>query len=234
MIRRRIFVPILFIALLIFTVNHLFSDAVNDSDKPLDTSDEKASPVNPMDPAEPLYKVVIDPGHGGTDPGADGASGRVEKDFNLQLSLKVKELLEKESKIQVNLTRIDDTFISSIDRERVEFANELEADLFISIHGNTYTDPSVSGTETYYYDEASLSFAEVIHHHVVKATGFRDRGVKQEDYFVVKETNMPAVLIEVGYLTHPKEEQKMWEDEFQKQVAVSIVEGIKEYLEIHN
>ena len=178
----------------------------------------------------PGFKIVIDPGHGGQDPGAKGTSGQYEKDFTLQLALKVKELAERETQLQIFLTRTDDRTISSIDRERPKFANHLGADLFISIHGNTYTDPSVFGTETFYYREESLPFATIMHKNLLNATGSKDRGVKKEAFFVVKDTVMPAVLLEVGYLTNPNEEQKMWKDDYQYRVASSIIEGINEYL----
>lgn len=93
---------------------------------------------------ETAYKVVIDSGHGGKDNGATGASGNFEKDFTLQVALKVEELAKQEPQIEVVLTRSEDRFISSIDRERPEIGNQLGADLFISIHGNTYEDASVS------------------------------------------------------------------------------------------
>src|SRR5690606_9489520 len=96
-------------------------------------------------------------------------------------------------------------------------------------HGNTFQDSSVSGTETFYYNKSSKSFAKIIHKHLAEATGFRDRGVKREEFFVVKETNMPAVLLEIGYLTNPHEESVMLTDEFQYKVASAIVDGIKEY-----
>ncbi|ERM18898.1 hypothetical protein P615_01100 [Brevibacillus laterosporus PE36] len=132
--------------------------------------------------------------------------------------------------MKVYLTRSDDSFLSSIDRKRTEFANQMGADLFLSIHGNTYTDSTVSGTETYYYRPESLPFAKSIHKHVIEATGFHDRGVKKEDFFVVKDTKMPAVLLEVGYVTNPMEEQKLLKEDFQYRIATSIIEGIQVYL----
>ncbi|MGG4495479.1 N-acetylmuramoyl-L-alanine amidase family protein [Brevibacillus reuszeri] len=179
------------------------------------------------------FKVVIDPGHGGKDRGATGASGSFEKDFTLKLARKVEELAKQEPRIQVYMTRTDDRFISSVDRERPTFANDLGADLFISIHGNTYEDPGVSGTETYFYHENSLSLADIMQRQVVQASGFRDRGVKHGDYFVLQETDMPAVLIETGYLTNPQEENAMLTEDVQSRIAASILEGIREYLNLH-
>lgn len=179
-----------------------------------------------------IFTVVIDPGHGGKDVGATGVGDLYEKDFTLSLSKKVKDILEKEEKIEVYMTREEDTFISTVDKYRPEFANELDADLFISIHGNTYEDSNVSGTEAYYYNEKFKSFAEIIYNNVVSSTGFNDRGIKSKDLFVVRYTDMPSVLLEIGYMTNPQEEQLMFNDEFQSSVAESICDGVKEYLEI--
>lgn len=178
-------------------------------------------------------KVVIDPGHGGKDNGATGASGKFEKDFTLQVALKVEELAKQEPQIEVILTRSEDRFISSIDRERPEIGNQLRADLFISIHGNTYEDSSVSGAETYYYHEDSLFLAEILQKHIVQTSGFRDRGVKKEDFFVLKDSNMPAALIEMGYLTNPQEENEMLTEDFQYRMASAILDGIKEALNLN-
>jgi beta-glucosidase/6-phospho-beta-glucosidase/beta-galactosidase len=110
-----------------------------------------------------------------------------------------------------------------------KYANEINADLFVSIHGNTFDDSSVTGTETFYYHNFSKSFAEIIHNHLIQATGFKDRGVKKEEFFVLTDTDMPAVLLEIGYLTNPQDESEMLTEAFQTRVAQAIVDGIKEY-----
>lgn len=222
-VKRRVrFIGIVSLLILIFlTWNNNIQGDTNkqDDDKGLDTTEE-------------TFKVVIDPGHGGKDVGATGTSSLYEKDFTLSLSKKVNELLEKEEKIEVYMTREDDTFISTEDKYRAKFANELDADLYISIHGNTFESPNVSGTESYYYHEKFKSFAEIMHKNVVSSTGFNDRGVRKKDLFVVRYTDMPSILLEIGYLTNPQEEQIMLNDEFQYSVAESICDGVKEYLEI--
>lgn len=177
------------------------------------------------------FKVVIDPGHGGKDNGATGAGGQYEKSFTLSLSKKMEKMLEQESEMEVFMTRTDDSFISQESRYRPKYANNHNADVFVSIHGNTFSNPSVSGTETFYYHNNSRQFAQILQKHVVEAGGFRDRGIKKKDLFVVRDTNMPAALIEVGYLTNPDNESIMRTDGFQSRVAASIVEGIKEYKE---
>ncbi|WP_047980261.1 N-acetylmuramoyl-L-alanine amidase family protein [Ornithinibacillus contaminans] len=193
-----------------------------------DTVTEKDGNSGEIDP----FKVVIDAGHGGVDPGSIGASGSYEKDFTLSVSKKVASLLEQDSKIAVSMTREADEFLSSEARERPNFANDLGADVFVSIHANTFTDPTVSGTETYYYHSNSKTFANKIHQYLIEATGYNDRGVKKENYFVLKDTTMPAVLLEIGYLTNPQDEQQMLTDDFQLSVAKAIVKGIKAYLGI--
>ncbi|MEK4005929.1 N-acetylmuramoyl-L-alanine amidase family protein [Paenibacillus sp. FSL H3-0333] len=177
-----------------------------------------------------VYKVVVDPGHGGEDPGAVSVSGRLEKDFNLSLSEKIAAQVEQDPQLEILLTRTGDAFISSQELFRPQFANNLAADLFISIHGNTYEEASASGTETFYYHEESLAWAETIHKHVIQATGLKDRGVKKGNYFVLRDTVMPSVLLELGYLTNPGDEAKMWTSGFQESVSSAVVDGIREYL----
>jgi len=175
------------------------------------------------------YKIVIDAGHGDQDPGAISVNNRKEKDFNLALALKVKALLEQVDGVEVYLTRSDDTFVSLDDR--ANFANNLGADAFISIHANTFTAAS-QGTETYYWNSFSKDLADIIHQHVLAATGFPDRKVQRNDYRVVKATQMPGILVEVGFLSNVIEEALLYTPEFQDKVAASIVDGIKEYFQL--
>lgn len=180
---------------------------------------------------ERQYTIVIDPGHGGKDPGSTGVSGQFEKAFTLSLSQKLAALLKTDTRFLVFMTRDDDSFLSSESLFRPQFANDLDADMFISIHGNTFESPDASGTESFYYHDESMPFAEIIHKHAAEATGFTDRGYKQEGYYVIRETEMPSVLIEIGYMTNPDNEREMWKDDFQNRVAQAIVNGINEYVE---
>lgn len=174
------------------------------------------------------YKVVLDAGHGGSDPGALSFSKRLEKDFNLSLTLKVAELLQADPNIQVVLTRQGDETLSL--EERVKIANASNADLFVSIHANYVDNPSTSGTETYYYNDHSKNLADIMHKHLLQATGFLDRKVRKERFYVIRYTTMPAILCEVGFISNPEQEQLMYDDAWQEQVAASIVAGIKDYL----
>lgn len=212
---------ILFFTLFLFSIL-IFSACTSNHDNNNDKLDNSKNSYT-------AFKVVIDAGHGGKDFGASGASGQYEKDFTLSVAKKVEKLLRQEPAIEVFMTRTNDIFLSQESRFRPKYANKLNADVFISIHGNTFSNPDISGTETFYYHKNSLLLAETLQKHVVEATGFRDRGVMKKDLFVVKDTKMPAALIEVGYLTNLEDESKMWTDDFQNRVATSIVEGITEY-----
>ncbi len=174
-------------------------------------------------------KVAIDAGHGAHDPGAISITGKHEKDFTLAMAKKVYALLSKDSRIEILMTRSDDTFVELNDR--VAFANDNRVDLFLSIHGNNFK-PAINGVETYYNREDSLDFAKLIHKHTLEASGFADRGVRKADYRVITYTTMPAVLLEVGYLSNKENEAVMYQEAFQNQVAASLASAIKEYLNI--
>lgn len=173
------------------------------------------------------YKIVIDAGHGGKDPGADGASGNREQAYTLALATKVFDLLRQEPQFEPYMTRTDDTFVELEDRAKL--ANDLGADAFVSIHGNTYTDPNVSGTESYYYADDSRPLAVEVHKQLAKATGFQDRGVKREGWKVLTQSNDLAILLEVGFLTNPNDEAQMLSEAHQNRTAQAIVDGIKNY-----
>lgn len=197
-----------------------------------DTSDFD-SPIQAPSAGEQGRKIVmIDPGHGGSDPGTTSISNKHEKDFNLALSLKVQELLLKEPEIEVLMTRDSDVYPTRT--ERVQFANKLNADVFVSIHGNSVLEsPQANGTETYYYQRSSSKeLANAIHKRLIKAVGLKDRGVKEKSLQVIRETKMAAVLLEVGFLSNISDEKAMLSDTGQYKAAQAIVDGIKEYLSI--
>ncbi|MCQ6560320.1 N-acetylmuramoyl-L-alanine amidase [Paenibacillus mendelii] len=181
-------------------------------------------------PANGIFKVVIDAGHGGKDPGAPAVNGRHEKEFNLAVALKVKALLDKEPKLKGYMTRANDTFIE-LDG-RVKIANDLKADLFVSIHANRASSASVTGTETYYTRANSKEFANIMHKHLVTATGFKDRSVRTANFRVIKYTTMPAVLLEVGYLSNKSDTAALYTEAKQNRIAEEIVAAMKEYLKV--
>lgn len=179
-------------------------------------------------------RVVLDPGHGGHDVGTIGVSGRYEKDLVLNIALLTREaLIDQSTKAGVHLdvwmTREDDRFISDVNHERAKMVYEHGGDVFISIHANSFTDPRVSGTETYYYESNALMLARIMQRALVQATGFNDRGIRQADFYMLKETGLPAILLELGYVTNEAEEKKLWDDSVQKKIAKAIAEGVLEY-----
>ncbi|WP_410514747.1 N-acetylmuramoyl-L-alanine amidase family protein [Paenibacillus sp. BR2-3] len=192
-----------------------------------------AAPAATVPPAVVSGKkrIVIDAGHGGKDPGGISVNKRKEKDFALATALKIEELLKNDPDIEVVLTRSDDSYPTLQDRVRI--ANNLNADLFLSIHANSIpagSKSNPSGTETYYTRNESLQFAEIVHKYLVPATGLSDRGVRQSSLHVTRETKMPAILLECGYLSNANDEALLYSEDFQQRVAEAIVAGIKEYL----
>ena len=177
--------------------------------------------------------IVIDAGHGDEDPGSS-ISNVDEKDLNLQIALKLKSALEEEG-YEVMMTRSDDTYLTLT--ERAEFDNEVEADLFISIHQNSYIDDStVSGIEVYYNEstktESDEVLAQFIQTELVETTGARDRGIRAYDELVVtRKTEMPACLVELGYMTNKSELSLLQSDAYQYKLVTGMVNGINQFFE---
>ncbi|WP_434751148.1 N-acetylmuramoyl-L-alanine amidase [Paenibacillus amylolyticus] len=188
-------------------------------------------PVSPGGNDSGKQVVVIDAGHGGKDPGTIGISNTQEKDFTLPLALKVQSLLLQEPDIDVVMTRETDVYPTR--PERVKLANTLNADVFVSIHGNSVkASPLTTGTETFYYKRnSSKTLADIVHRHLIQALGFKDRGVKNGNLEVLRDTTMPAVLLEIGFLSNLAEEQAMLSENVQNTAAQAIVDGIKEFLQ---
>lgn len=179
-------------------------------------------------------KIVIDPGHGGTDPGAVGPTGKQEKDVTLKVGLKVRDLLQSYG-FTVIMTRTGDYRLDenpSTDLlKRAKVANDNNADLFVSIHSNSFSDPSANGTETFYYTSEPIGstaqkLASSIQGKLVSALGLANRRVEPNNLSVLRNTNMPAVLTELAFISNPKEEALLITNDFQDKAARAIVEGI--------
>ncbi|MFM1653855.1 N-acetylmuramoyl-L-alanine amidase [Brevibacillus sp. B_LB10_24] len=174
------------------------------------------------------FLIVVDAGHGGHDSGALGIAGNKEKDYNLAVANRVVELLKQYPEFQVVATRSTDVFLEL--SERVQIANDYDADVFLSIHANSF-QPQTRGTETYYYNANSKQLAEIVHRHLIGATQFPNRGVQTSGFYVIKNTKMPAVLTETGFLTNSVENAKLMDPKFQDQVARALAAAIREYYE---
>lgn len=220
--------------------------------------------------------VVIDPGHGGTQEGASGPEGLLEKNLALTIAKKVKAQLEKDLKAAVILTRDRDALVHL--SERVTLANKKRPELFISIHANSMPTEKQrrlnQGIETYFLSAAAsgedakkvaarenaesggqpkgqagdtLSFiladlqrsethvdssrlAYAVHEELITETGAQDRGVQQAPFYVLMGLEAPAVLIEVGFVSHPEEGLHLADAEYQGKLARAITQGVKKFL----
>ncbi len=187
-------------------------------------------------------KICIDPGHGGEDPGAIGPSGVPEKTITLKIAKEVKRLLE-EAGAKVIMTRTTDTEVSPKHRQatdidelqaRCDVANKAKADVFVSIHMDSFSSRSANGTTGYYYIKGSASsrrLASNIQQNLYRKIGTESRGVKTCNFYVVKHTTMPATLIEVAFVSNPKEEKLLYSDKGSKKAADGIVQGISDFFE---
>ena len=217
--------------------------------------------------------IVLDSGHGGKDLGAKGNRGLLEKDVNLAIALRLKDILKSTYKYRVILTRKDDTFIPLPGRGKI--ANDNNADVFVSIHANAAPRRSAHGIETYYLgtghseqakdtairengglvksvkdDQTQEILASMISTTKInkssrlassiqsqlyqsmrkKYSGIKNLGVKEGPFFVLHDTNMASVLVEVGFLTNPKEENHLKQSSYLDRLASSIAKGIAKFV----
>jgi N-acetylmuramoyl-L-alanine amidase len=173
--------------------------------------------------------VVVDPGHGGGDVGAVGIGGMQEADIVMDISRQVAALLEQQG-VQAVLTRQDDREIEL--EPRVQMAERVNANLFVSIHANSIdmTRPDVNGIETYYYASGDR-LARTIHNSLLQATGARDRRVRQARFYVLRKTSMPAVLVEVGFVTGAEDASRLANSSYRQRLAEGIARGILQYIQ---
>ncbi|MBM3251977.1 MAG: hypothetical protein FJZ11_04260 [Candidatus Omnitrophica bacterium] len=221
-----------------------------------------------------IKKVVIDPGHGGYDPGAISSSGIKEKKVNLDIAKRLKDVLESKG-IDVILTRSSDNYVSL--NRRAEISNRSGADLFVSIHVNANKSSQPYGFETYYFSEASDNVARALEvaenapfinettaddssrnlkvilgdmiyteniaaskdvaKHICDNTcnimGLRNRGIKSARFAVLKNADIPAILVEVGFLSNPKEEKALRNSFYRQQIAEGLASSIANYTRVY-
>lgn len=181
--------------------------------------------------------IVLDPGHGGPDPGAIGPGGTQEKTVTLDIAKRVQKLLEAQG-AKVIMARSADTDVSL--SARTDIANKNKADIFVSIHINANMDPSIGGTTTYIYSgsgsssettrlQESNKLALTIQAELVKSLGLRNIGIKSANFAVLRTSNMPAVLLELAFISNKDEEKLLKTDSFKNKSAEAIVKGIANY-----
>lgn len=185
--------------------------------------------------------IVLDPGHGGTEPGTlgeiDGEVVVKEKDINLKISNKVLKIL-RDKGYNVIATRTTDTYVGLT--TRADIANSADADLFVSIHNNSFEDPSAKGTLTMYaYDDpkegnniSGKTIANIMQKELVKGTEGQDRGLlKNAQIVVIRKTEMPAILVECLFMSNEKDLQELLDDERIDKIAEHIAKGIENICE---
>lgn len=175
--------------------------------------------------------IILDPGHGGKDPGAVVGSVS-EKSITLKVGTQVKQMLENAG-AKVYMTRTGDTYPSL--QDRVDFTQANYGEIFVSIHVNAASSTSASGTETYYaistgdmYQE-DIDLATFVNNQIVNNLNMKNRGVKQEQYYVIRNMAIPSILVELGFLTNSQDRNKMTDDQYVKVFAESIYNGILQY-----
>ena len=171
-------------------------------------------------------KVVLDAGHGGSDYGAI-REGINEKDITLDVTQRVASILKSKG-YKVALTRKDDTFVSL--QDRVTFSENETPEIFVSIHVNSAVATEPKGIETHYYHDYSVQLAKVVHSHLAKDIDTKDRGLFKSKFYVINHTTVPAILVEMGFISNEEERNELVSDSRKQKTAKAIAEGIIEYL----
>jgi len=180
--------------------------------------------------------ICIDPGHGGSDPGAVNRSlGLSEKNITLDIANRLKKILQKEG-WSVIMTRNSDRDVSYAGSpayvelgDRCSIANDLKANAFISIHINASVNSSTNGFSTWWYKTTDKFLAQCIQSAMVKDLSVRDLGIRRERFYVLRHTNMPAALVEAGFISNPTEAKFLSQAQFRQKIAESIFKGLKNY-----
>ena len=176
------------------------------------------------------FTVVIDPGHGGRDPGAVGIGGLQEKVVVNDVAPRVAAILRQQG-VNVVMTRTSDV---EVDLEpRVAIAERENASIFVSIHANaiSMSRPDVNGLETFYASDAGQRLANTVHATVLNTMGMRDRRVRSARFYVIRRTSMPAILIETGFVTGAEDAPNLANPAWREQMAGAIAQGILLHLQ---
>ena len=178
--------------------------------------------------------IVLDPGHGGSDSGAEH-NGVTEKNVTLDVSRRLRGVLASRG-WTVRMTRDSDVDVyapndSAHDelQARCDVANRAGARLFVSIHANSFTTSSLNGTTTYYYKSVDLALARAVHRRLIAALGTKDDGVRKENFYVIHHTTMPAILIETAFISNPSDAALMRSPEFLQRIAIAIADGVSDF-----
>ena len=170
--------------------------------------------------------IILDPGHGGKDPGAIGLNNIYEKNLTLDIALKLKKILEQDG-AKVILTRKNDQTLSL--EKRVRLINKSRAHILISIHLNSFFKSYANGVETYYFKSKDKKLASVLQKEMAQDLSFKNIGLKKSMLYVLNHSKIPAALIEPGFISNPKEVAYLKQNYFRQKIAKSLHEGILKY-----
>lgn len=214
------------------TINYIYTDSMNTFKLPIKNT-----------------VIIIDPGHGGIDPGAVGRTGITEDKINLEISLKLRRLIEQSGGIAL-MTREDDSGLYSDGKTKIrdkknedlrtrhEMINNSGAHIFISIHLNSFPQSQYYGAQTFYQkgDEEGKKLAEFIQKELKEVIENKNHRMAKsiDTVYILKNKNMPAALIECGFLSNPKEEKFLQDEKYQDKIAWAIFMGIMGYLSLSN
>lgn len=179
--------------------------------------------------------IVVDPGHGGEDPGKVGINDVLEKDLNLQIAKKVKKLLE-EAGIKIVMTRTNDKVPDAKKEDlnqRVQLINETKPTLALCIHQNSYPDAKIKGAQVFYHTitPAAEDVASIVQEQLRTVDPTNTRQIKENDtYFMLKNSQVPTIIVECGFLTNPDEAAKLTQEDYQDQLAQAICEGVIKWM----
>ena len=180
-------------------------------------------------------QVILDAGHGGIDVGKTGVNGEKEKDINLEISKKIKKFLS-DSDVTVKMTREGDERLADSQREDLKARTDIMnggALLAVSIHQNSYRDPAVSGAQVFYYtdSEEGRTAAGMIQAELNALAPDNEKEIRANDsYYILKNTRIPTVIVECGFLSSYTEAEKLADDEYQNRIAEAVSEGILQYI----
>ena len=184
---------------------------------------------NPKDTAKKTVSgkktVVIDAGHGGTDVGA-ASSEIYEKNITLDVAKRVEKLLQQKG-YETVMTRPDDTYVSL--KDRVDICEKNNPDIFVSVHVNSSVRPEITGVETHYYHQESMALAQTVHSSLASAVQSPNRGLFKSKFYVINHTTVPAILVEIGFISNSGERSQLVGEKRKQATAKAIADGVENY-----
>lgn len=176
-------------------------------------------------------RIVVDPGHGGWDPGAKGPTGLREKDVNLRVATSLRNILVEYGGAQVKMTRTDDRYLALTERARI--ANAWGGQRFISIHHNANNNRAINGTEVYSHTNSSWASKDLrnkVQARLVQRMGLRNIGAKTANFSVLRNTHMPSILTEASFISNPYEEARLKNPSYVWKQAFAIYQGVVDHM----